>query len=130
MMKTLHETAIGVATAVGLVFAGALPVQAQAAVGPGYVVVELKVTDAAAFEEYVEKAPPTIEQYGGRFVVLAANAQTVEGAEPDGFVTVIRFDSVQAAQDWLTSPEYSAVKGLRHASATTRQLLVEGLPVD
>lgn len=87
------------------------------------------MTDAAAFEEYAEKATTTIAQHGGSFVALAANAQTVEGLEPEGFVTILKFDSVGAAQNWLTSPEY-AVKGLRHASATTKHYIVEGLAAE
>lgn len=129
-MKRMAETLIGLGTALALGFAGAPPVQAEAGAAPAYVVVELKVIDAAAFQEYAEKATTTIAQHGGSFVVLAANAQTVEGSEPEGFVTILKFDSVGAAENWLTSPEYSAVKGLRHASATTRQYIVEGLAVE
>jgi hypothetical protein len=47
----MTETLIGLGTALALGFAGAVPAHAEAGAAPAYVVVELKVTDAAAFQE-------------------------------------------------------------------------------
>jgi uncharacterized protein (DUF1330 family) len=118
-------TVLGVAAA--LIVAGVAPGQAQPEAGPAYLVVELNVKDQEGFLEYAEKAARTVSQYGGSFIVLAREAKTIEGADPDGVVTIIKFDSVVGAQKWLDSKEYSDVKGIRHATADTRKYLVEGV---
>jgi uncharacterized protein (DUF1330 family) len=127
-MKPMYKFAAGTGTAIALTIAGALSAQAQTKSGPAYIVVELNVKDQEGFKEYAEKAPATVSQYGGSFIVLAANAHTIEGAEPNGFVTILKFDTVDAAQKWLKSPEYGAVKGIRHKTSDTRQYVVEGMP--
>lgn len=37
---------------------------------PAYCIVDLEVTDPAGFEEYRQLVPATIQQYGGRYVVV------------------------------------------------------------
>ena len=129
-MRPAHRSTAGIAIAASLAFFGTIVTQAQDQGGPAYLVVEIEVNDQAGFSEYAEKATATVLQYGGDFVVLGAAAQTVEGSEPDGSIVIIRFGSVDEARKWLTSPEYSAVKPLRHRTADTRQYLVEGLPTE
>jgi len=113
-----------------LTLAGTVATHAELKPGPGYLLVEINVKDPEGFNEYAEKATKTVEQYGGQFIVLGGKTQTIEGADPDGSFVIIKFDSVDAVQKWLSSPEYSAVKGIRHRTADTRQYLVEGLPTD
>jgi uncharacterized protein (DUF1330 family) len=126
-MNRTHQLARRLGTAAMALMGAAAAGQAQTEPGPAYIVVELVVEDLEGFTEYADKATITVSEYGGSFIVLAADALAIEGAEPDGFVTILKFDSVQAAQDWLTSPEYTAVKGIRHGTARTRQYLVEGV---
>lgn len=109
--------------------AGSSAAQAQTTSAPAYVLVELDIKDEAGFAEYGAQAPATITQHGGAVIVNAV-AETIEGAPPEGRVIVIRFDSAAAAKGWLESPEYTAIKGIRQATASTRQLVVEGLPAE
>jgi len=116
---------------VGFAFALAgTPTHAEPKPGPGYLLVEINVKDPEGFQEYAEQATRTVEQYGGEFIVLGGKTQTIEGPDPNGAFVVIKFDSVSAADKWLRSPEYSAVKGIRHRTADSRQYLVEGLPIE
>lgn len=110
--------------------AGTLGAHAEPQPGPGYLLVEINVKDPEGFKEYAERATRTVEQYGGDFVILGGKTQTIEGPDPDGTFVVIKFSSVEAAKKWLDSPEYGAVKGIRHRTAETRQYLVEGLPTE
>lgn len=103
---------------------------AQAETAPAYIVVEISVHDQEGFSEYAETAPATIAQYGGSFIAMDGSPDSVEGEPPNGNVVLIQFPSVEQAQAWLGSPEYGVVKGLRHATADTRQILVEGLAPD
>jgi len=106
------------------------PTHAEPKPGPGYLLVEINVKDPEGFKEYADKATKTVEQYGGKFIILGGKTQTIEGPDPNGAFVVIKFDSVSAADKWLRSPEYSAVKGIRHRTADSRQYLVEGLPIE
>lgn len=126
-MKFVRHFAAGALAAAALAFTGTVASHAQSQSGPAYLVVELDVKDQEGFMEYAKKATETVSQYGGNFVVLAKEAQTIEGADPNGVITIIEFGSIDEAQKWLNSPEYSAVKGIRHATAETRQYLVEGV---
>lgn len=129
-MKLVYHCAAALLTATAVAFAGVVATQAQTQSGPAYLVVEVKVNDQEGFNDYAEKATETVSQYGGTFIVMDGNPQTIEGSDPNGTVIIIRFDSIDKAHTWLKSPEYSEVKGIRHRTADTRQFLVGGLPVD
>jgi len=96
---------------------------------PAYVVVEIAVHDAQTYERYKQLAPPAIAAYGGRYLARGGTTEALEGVwNPPRFV-ILEFPSVERARAWWNSPEYAAAKALRQASAETRMLLVEGLPV-
>ncbi len=94
---------------------------------PAYVVVQITVHDPETYKRYLDMAPPSIAQYGGRYVVRAGEQQTLEGTwNPKRFV-ILRFPSMEAARGWWGGPEYAEAKALRQSVATTEMLLVEGL---
>jgi len=96
---------------------------------PGYVVVQIEVTDPIMYEKYKELAPPSIRKYGGRYLVRGEPVETLEGEwSPKRFV-ILRFDSKEQAKAWWSSPEYREAKLLRQASASTEMICVHG-PAD
>ena len=91
-----------------------------------YIVVQVDVKDPVKYEEYRKMVQPTLETYGGRFLVRGGNARNLEGGWlPTRFV-VIEFDSVERAEAWWSSEEYAPAKVLRQAAADTEMILVEG----
>jgi uncharacterized protein (DUF1330 family) len=40
---------------------------------------------------------------------------------------MIAFDSMEKARGWWTSPDYEAIKPIRHSSAVARLYFVEGV---
>ena len=93
-----------------------------------YIIVEIDVHDVATYEEYKLLAPPSIERYGGRYIVRGGRTATLEGDwSPTRFV-ILEFDTMDAAKAWWSSPEYAEGKAMRQRSAHTRMLLVEGVP--
>lgn len=125
-MSRLHRIVLLTGALLGLALGVGSEAQAQSQ--PAYLVVEIRVTDPEGFAEYAEKATQTVLQYGGSFLTFGENIQTIEGPDPNGTYVIIRFDSADDASRWLNSPEYNAVKGIRHRTAETRQYLVEGPP--
>ncbi len=93
----------------------------------GYVIAEVDVTDPATFQKYAEKVPGTIAQYNGHYLIRGGKMKSIEGDAPKRFV-VIAFDSVEKAEAWEDSPEYDAIKPIRHSSAKSRVFIAEGVP--
>jgi uncharacterized protein (DUF1330 family) len=94
---------------------------------PAYVIVNIKVHDADAYREYVRLAPPTVAAYGGRYLARAGHTEVLEGDWTPSRLVILEFDSAARAKEWLGSPEYAAVKHLRHRNATSDMVLIEGL---
>jgi uncharacterized protein (DUF1330 family) len=92
-----------------------------------YVIVDVDVKDAAAYEEYRRQTPATVDPYDGRFLVRGGATTVLEGNWMPKRVIVIEFPTVARAEEWLDSPEYSAIKGIRHRAATTNMIVVEGV---
>jgi len=126
-MRTNYKIMLGVLIGGVIGAAGTAVIHAQQAkVLPGYVIAEVEVTDAATFQKYAEKVPGTIAQYGGHYVIRGGKFDSIEGDAPKRFV-VIQFDSVEKAKAWEDSPEYDAIKPIRHSSAKSRVFIIEGV---
>ena len=93
----------------------------------GYIIAELQGTDPKIFEEYRGLVSPTIEKYGGQYVVRGGESEKIEGDWTPGRLVIIRFDSVDKAKEWYYSDDYKGPMGLRHKSATTNLVIVEGV---
>jgi len=94
---------------------------------PAYIVVEIEVNDAPRYEDYKAMVPPSLEAYGGRFVVRGGKVETLEGDwAPKRFV-MVEFPSVERAKAWWASEEYAEAKALRQATAKTQMIVVQGV---
>jgi len=94
---------------------------------PAYVIVDIQVHDAAKFEEYKKKAPPTIAAYGGKYLARGGAVETLDGTWSPERVVILEFPSMARAREWYHCEQYAEAIELRHASATSQFLLVEGL---
>ena len=122
------KPSISLAAAVVLatVVSGGL-VQAQTAKAPpAYVVIEFTVKDPDGFRAYAQKAPATVTQYGGKFMVRGPKPEGLKGEVPKGPYMVLAFESAEQARKWASSPEYTAILPLRDQAADTRAFIVEG----
>jgi uncharacterized protein (DUF1330 family) len=92
-----------------------------------YVIAEIDIFDPATFEQYRSQDGPSIEKYGGKFIVRGGPTEKVEGDWDPKRVVIIEFGSMERARQWYYSPEYKAVINLRHRSAHTNLIFVEGV---
>ena len=92
-----------------------------------YVIAEVEVTDPETFEEYRKLVPPTIEAFGGRYVVRGGAIDSREGDWRPKRIVVIEFDDAERARAWHDSDLYAPARALREASTDTRMIIVEGL---
>jgi len=94
---------------------------------PTYIVVEVEVHDPERYEKYKAMVPPSLAEYGGRFLVRGGKVETLEGDwSPERFV-MVEFPSVEKARAWWDSSAYAEAKALRQATAKTQMIVVEGV---
>jgi uncharacterized protein (DUF1330 family) len=97
---------------------------------PVYVIIDMAVIDQVLYEEYVEKVPAVVEQYGGSYLVRGGEVVALAGDWQPERIVVLEFESSDQAQEYLTSPEYLALVPLRQKSITSRAIIVEGYKYD
>jgi uncharacterized protein (DUF1330 family) len=95
-----------------------------------YIVVDVTIHDPATYDRYKDMAPASIAQYGGRYCVRGAKVTTLEGTWCPARFVLLEFPTAERASAWWNSPEYAPAKAMRHASASTQMLLVEGPSFD
>ncbi|HKP35447.1 MAG TPA: DUF1330 domain-containing protein [Pyrinomonadaceae bacterium] len=93
---------------------------------PAYIVVEVEVEDPVRYEDYKKMVPPSLEAFGGRFLVRGGKVETLEGAWTPNRLVIVEFPSVEKAKTWWSSAEYAEAKALRQATAKTKLIVVEG----
>jgi uncharacterized protein (DUF1330 family) len=93
-----------------------------------YVIVDTKLENPEAYEEYKQKARPIVEKFGG---VYCARGGKMEMLESDLWtpsrLVIIEFPSMAQAKTCLGSAEYLAVRPLRHANAKATLVILDGL---
>ena len=93
----------------------------------GYVIAQITVTDAQVYPTYVAQVQPTLDKFGGEFLVRGGRSESYEGTPPGERNVVIRFPSYEKAREWYHSPEYAEAKALRMSASTSVQTIVEGV---
>lgn len=94
---------------------------------PAYVIVDVEVKDREAYEEYKKLAPPSIAMYGGKYIARGGRTEVLEGEWSPRRLVILEFESLERAREWVNCPEYAEARKLRHSSATTNMVVVEGL---
>ena len=92
-----------------------------------YIIVDVDVKDAKAFEAYKQPTAASIAQYGGRFIVRTNEYKVLEGTWRPARLVVLEFPSLEAARRWYESEEYRKVKPIRLQHAVTNMILVDGV---
>ena len=92
-----------------------------------YVIVQIEVTDPETFEAYRAQVPPTLEAYGGEYVVRGGEQEVLEGDWSYPRTVVLKFPSVEQAKAWHASAEYTGPKALRLSASKCSMLVVDGL---
>ena len=92
-----------------------------------YVIVEIDVLDPAGYEEYKKLAGATVEKYGGKYIVRGGRTEVLEGSWRPKRIVVLQFESMQRAREWLNCEEYRDPRKMRHRTAETKMILVEGV---
>lgn len=93
----------------------------------GYVIADVNVTNAVAYEEYRKLVPASIQKYGGKYLVRGGQHERLEGTWAPSRLVVIEFASVEQARRWYLSDEYRRAKEVRQRTALSNVVIVEGV---
>ena len=79
-----------------------------------YLIVEHRITDPAAFEDYRVKVGPLIARHGGRYLTKGGSHKFPEGGHwrPER-VVIIEFPDMAALEGWYNAPDYQPLIALR-----------------
>ena len=93
---------------------------------PAYLLVRANVHDMAQYRQYMQHTPAILEKYGGEFLTRGGDKVVLEGPDAPERIVLIRFPTMQAAQDMYNSPEYQAAIQLRAQAADASFVVIEG----
>ena len=91
-----------------------------------YVIVDVTVLDPERYVRYKELAKPVVEAFGGKYLARAGRTETLEGTWTPTRLVILEFPSVEQAHAWHNSEEYRPARDLRHATASTQMVVIEG----
>jgi uncharacterized protein (DUF1330 family) len=97
---------------------------------PAYVIVDIHVNDAIGYDEYKNLAPPSIAAHGGKYLARGGQTEVLEGAWSPSRLVILQFETIEQARKWLNSVEYRAARELRHKTATSNMVVIEGVEYD
>ena len=91
-----------------------------------YIIVDVTINDAAAYDQYKKLTPASITAYDGKFIARGGKTETLEGDWDPQRIVVLEFPSVERAKEWWASEMYSEAKAIRQRAAFTKMILLEG----
>ncbi len=93
-----------------------------------YVIVDMKVSDAEQYKQYMAAAPAAVAAAGGEYLVRGGKFETLEGEWKPVRIAMLKFPSYDAAKTFYDAEMYRAARAKR-AGATEffNMVLVEGV---
>lgn len=97
-----------------------------------YLISQVEVLDAEAWENYRTRAASATATFGGRYLVRGARAEVIEADWPTEepspqTVIVTEFPNMKALKDWYASPQYAEAFAFRGAAVKRRMIFVTGI---
>ena len=92
-----------------------------------YIIVEIDITDPVRYEDYKKQAAATVHKYDGKYIVRGGKTEVLEGDWKPKRIVVLQFESAERAKEWLNCEEYREPRKMRHRTARTNMILVEGM---
>ena len=93
----------------------------------GYFIIQINVTNAENYKEYIEKVTPIVEKFGGKYIVRGGQSENVEGNWPFQRTVVLKFPTYDMVKKWHNSDEYKPIKKIREDNSECNAIIIEGL---
>ena len=92
----------------------------------GYVIANIDVKNPEAYKEYVGKVLPTVQKFGGEYLVRAGEYKVIDGEWKYPRTVVIKFPTYEKALEWYNSEEYELIKHLRLNNSEGNLIIIKG----
>jgi uncharacterized protein (DUF1330 family) len=94
-----------------------------------YLIVEMNISDAEQYKQYMAAAPAAVKAAGGEYLVRGGRHETLEGDWQPHRVAMLRFPSYDQAKAFFDGETYRQVRGKRAGAIEYfNMVLVEGVP--
>jgi len=96
---------------------------------PAYLIVEMHITDAEQYKQYMAAAPAAVKAYGGEYLVRGGRHESLEGDWQPHRIAMLRFRSFEKAKAFYQDSDYVRHIKPKRAGATEyfNMVLVEGV---
>jgi uncharacterized protein (DUF1330 family) len=96
------------------------------AIMPVFFLAEIKeITDDNLYGQYIEKARPIIERYGGEYILRSEQLKPISGDWDLKRIILIRFASIDKLHGCFQSDEYRKIAHLRENSTVSKAIVIE-----
>ena len=92
-----------------------------------YLFASVEITDPAGYEQYRKLVPATIAAHGGRYLARAGATEVLEGDWEVKRVVILEFPDMARLKAWYDSPEYQPLRAIRHRTAKSKVIAIEGV---
>ena len=92
-----------------------------------YVIVDVDISDPAAYETYKSQVPAIIARHGGEYLVRGGPLEVLEGDWKPTRLVLFRFPDKASVLGFVNDPDYAPLKALRHRISSTDMVMVEGM---
>ena len=92
-----------------------------------YIIVDVTVFNEEEYAVYKSLTPASIAPYLGKFIIRGGKTETIEGDWKPQRIVVVEFPNTDLARQWWSSPGYTEAKAIRHRTAHSKMILVEGV---
>ncbi len=91
-----------------------------------YLIGHISIKDEKQWQEYCSSVPATLAAWGGELLLRGQLSAVFSGEHKHTDTVVIQFPSMQALNDWHSSPQYQSLVALRQAAADVDLLSYAG----
>jgi uncharacterized protein (DUF1330 family) len=92
-----------------------------------YIIVQVDVKDPETYDAYRKQVLPTIEAFGGEFVVRGGAQEVLEGEWPYPRCVVLKFKDAATAKAWHASDLYAPLLKMRQSASKGNMIVVDGV---
>jgi len=92
-----------------------------------YVIVDMEISDPAAFAAYRAAVPAMVRKHGGEYLVRGGAAEVIEGDWRPGRLVIFRFPDRAAVHAFFGDPDYQPFRELRQRASSADIVMVDGL---
>lgn len=94
---------------------------------PAYLISDVTVKNADAFQAYRSRAATSIQQHGGRYLVRGGLIDALEGSWVPTTIIVVEFPDIERARSWYQDREYAAALAFRDDALSRNLILLDGI---